>query len=85
MDTKLYSTKEVAKLLGVGLSCLSRAVYEDRIDPPQKGPGGAFLWGVRDIERASWALRRKSVDDIFSEASSEQGGQKREGSNTKCI
>ena len=62
---ELRSTRDVARLLGIGVSRLARAVWEGRIDPPAKGPGGAYLWTRRDIERASWALRHRSADDVL--------------------
>ncbi len=61
------STKEVARLLGVSISRLSRAVWEGRIDPPQKAPGGAYLWTRRDVEHASWVLRHRSAGDVLPE------------------
>jgi hypothetical protein len=61
----LRSTRDVARLLGVGVSRLARAVWEGRVDPPAKGPGGSYLWTRRDIERASWALRHRSADDVL--------------------
>jgi hypothetical protein len=61
----LRSTRDVARLLRIGVSRLARAVWEGRIDPPAKGPGGAYLWTRRDIERASWALRHRSADDVL--------------------
>lgn len=61
----LRSTRDVARLLGIGVSRLARAVWEGRIDPPAKGPGGAYLWTRRDIERASWALRHRNADDVL--------------------
>jgi hypothetical protein len=61
------STREVARLLGVSISRLSRAVWEQRVDPPEKAPGGAYLWTHRDIEKASWALRHRSASDVLGE------------------
>ncbi len=43
-------------MLGVSFSRLARAVWSEKIAPPEKGPGGAFLWTPSDIRRASWAL-----------------------------
>jgi len=60
-----HSTRDVARLLGVGISRLARAVWEGRVEAPLKGPGGAYLWGRRDIERASWVLRHRSADDVL--------------------
>jgi len=61
------STKEVARLLGVSISRLSRATWEGRVDPPEKAPGGAYLWTPRDVEHASWALRHRSASDVLGE------------------
>jgi len=62
---ELRSTRDVARLLGVGVSRLARAVWEGRIEAPLKGPGGAYLWNRRDVERASWALRHRNADDVL--------------------
>jgi hypothetical protein len=61
----LRSTRDVARLLGIGVSRLARAVWEGRVAAPLKGPGGAYLWTRRDIERASWVLRHRSADDVL--------------------
>jgi len=50
------STKEVALLLGIGVSRLSQAVWTGRVAEPQKGPGNSFCWTNEDINRASKAL-----------------------------
>lgn len=56
-----YSTRQVAQnVLGVKPSCLSRAVWDGSIPAPQKCPAGNFMWTVRDIEAAAWALKRQS-------------------------
>lgn len=54
------NTLKAASAIGVSHSRLSRAVWEGRIKPPQKGPGGNYLWAEKDLERASWALRHRS-------------------------
>ena len=56
-----YSTKEVARILGINTSRLARAAWDERFLPPQKGPSGNFLWTDADIERASWALRKRGI------------------------
>ena len=61
----LRSTRDVARLLGISVSRLARAVWEGRVNAPMKGPGGAYLWTRPDIERASWALRHRSADDVL--------------------
>jgi len=62
---ELRSTRDVARLLGISVSRLARAVWEGRVNAPMKGPGGAYLWNRQDIERASWVLRRRSADDVL--------------------
>ncbi len=58
------STRDVAKLLGVNPSRLAKAIWDNRLDPPEKAPGGAFLWTPTDIERASWLLRGRGAEDV---------------------
>lgn len=67
------STKEVAMVLGVSPSKLSRAVWEGRLDPPERGPSGAFLWEYSDIERASWALLGMDLDRVLSKRGGDRG------------
>jgi hypothetical protein len=54
-----WSTREVAKLLGVSVALLTKAAWSGRVDPPQKSPSGSFLWTEADIERASCILLRR--------------------------
>ncbi len=60
-------TRQVARMLDVGLSRLARAVWDGRLDAPAKAPDGAFLWTTADIERASWLLRGRDAGDVLSE------------------
>jgi hypothetical protein len=53
-----YSTRQVAKLLGISPACLTKALWDGRVDSPQKSPSGNFLWTIPDIEAASWRLGR---------------------------
>ncbi len=57
------STRQVAKLLGISVSLLTKAVWCGRVDPPQKSPSGNFLWTLTDIERASWVLHHRAFDN----------------------
>lgn len=59
-----HSTKEVAERLGVRVARLSRAIYEDRVDAPARGPGGRFLWTEADVERASWQLLGRAPEAV---------------------
>jgi len=60
------STREVARMLGVNPSRLARALWDGRLVPPTKAPGGAFLWTDEDIERASWLLRGRDASNILA-------------------
>jgi hypothetical protein len=57
-----YSTRQVARLLGLKPDILQKAVWLGRIDPPAKSPSGHFLWTELDIERASWVLLHKAYE-----------------------
>ena len=70
-----YSTKKVAKLLGINTSRLARAVWDERFTPPQKGPGGNFLWTNADIERASWSLRKQGIDDVLGRIKKQESSE----------
>ena len=59
------STRNVAGLLGVMPGRISRAIWEGRLSPPEKAPGGSFLWIQQDIERASWLFRNRDAGDIL--------------------
>ncbi len=56
------STRQVARLLGVSVSLLTKAVWDGRITPPQKSPSGNFLWTRADIERANWVLHHRPFE-----------------------
>jgi predicted DNA-binding transcriptional regulator AlpA len=58
----VLGTREVAKILGVSHSRLIRAVWDGRVSPPSKMPGGAFGWTDEDINRASWVLLHKAYE-----------------------
>ena len=62
--SEFKNTRNVAELLGVNPSRLMRAIWERRMDPPAKGPGGAFFWTQADIRRACWCLLRRDLDDV---------------------
>ena len=58
-------TKDVAAILGIRPGRISRAIWEGRLDPPQRGPSGGFLWTDHDIRRASWVLLHRDVEDVL--------------------
>ena len=59
------STRQVEALLGV--NNLAVRIAQGRYDPPDKSPQGQYLWTSADIDRISWAVRRKSADDVLPE------------------
>ena len=67
LEVGYRSTREVARLLGISVSRLSRAVWVGRIAPPARSPSGNFLWHHDDIERASWVLLRRALGDDLGE------------------
>ena len=73
--TTYRSTREVARLLRLNPSRLARAVWDGRLHPPEKAPGGAFLWTPEDIERASWLLRRRDAKALWALVSKERKQQ----------
>jgi hypothetical protein len=60
----VFSTRQEARYLGVKPNYLQRAILDGRIAALPKGPGGAYQWGPKELERASWVLRRRGIDDI---------------------
>ena len=69
MAHRFFSTREVAlSILRLKPDSLLRAIWQNRIDPPEKGPGGNYLWTVEDAERISWALHcRRAFEDWMKE------------------
>lgn len=62
--TDYRSTPQAARLLGMSPSRLAKAVWDGRVAPPQKSPSGNFLWTRADIERASWVLLHKPLEEV---------------------
>ncbi len=56
------STRQVARLLSVTVSLLTKAVWDGRVHPPEKSPSGNFLWTRADAERASWVLLHRPLE-----------------------
>jgi len=54
------STRDVARILGLSTSLLTKAVWDGRVEPPEKSPSGGFLWTQQDIDRASRVLLHRS-------------------------
>jgi len=61
------NTREVARILGINSSRLARAIWDQRIDPPAKGPGGAYIWERKDIIRAGWFFLGRDVSGELAE------------------
>ena len=60
----MIGTKQAAAMLGVRPGTLTRAVWDERMPQPAKGPGGAFLWSEDDVRRASWVLLGRDLKDV---------------------
>jgi len=56
------NTRQAADQFGIKPTRLAKAVWDGRVDPPAKSPSGTYLWTLRDIERASWALLRRAYE-----------------------
>lgn len=72
---QFYSTRQVARLLGLAPDSLTRAVWNSRVLPPPKGPSGNYLWTIDDIERAAWALHRHDAFEQWRQRITEGGGR----------
>jgi len=59
---RMYSTRDVAKLLQIRPDALSRALWCGRLDPPQKNSSGDYVWTLHDVQRASWALFHRAYE-----------------------
>jgi DNA-binding transcriptional MerR regulator len=60
--TELLNTRQAADALGVTPSRLQRALWDGRVDEPQRGPGNTRLWTPQDLDRASWQLLGKPLE-----------------------
>jgi len=58
------STRDVAKLIQVTPSALSRAAWERRFTPPAKSPSGGFLWTLEDAQNACLVMRHRTIKDL---------------------
>ncbi len=68
---QVFSTKEVAMILGVRVDAISRQIWLGKIDPPAKNAGN-YLWQIKDIESAAWALGRFAEFKVWQ---SREGGE----------
>ena len=68
MQTAL-STPEAAKLLGVTATRLRKAIFTGKVDAPARRIGLNYLWSHRDLDKAAWALLRRSVDSLLQKES----------------
>ncbi len=59
---KYYSTRQVSQFLGVRPDMLQKAIWQGRLDAPEKSPSGNYLWTIEDINRASWQLLHKAYE-----------------------
>ena len=59
---QFYSTRQVAGLLNIKPDTLQKAIWQGRINPPEKGPSGQYLWTLQDIQHVCWVLLHKSYE-----------------------
>lgn len=59
---RYFTTLEAARRLGISISKLQRAIWLGKIDKPERGPGGAYLWDEAALDRASWQLLGRSYE-----------------------
>jgi len=72
-ERMMIGTKEAARILGLKPGTLARAIWDERFQPPAKGPGGAFVWTEADLRRAAWTLLKRDLGERV--AIQEAGGQ----------
>jgi len=71
-----YSTRDVAKFLKIKPDRLQKAIWLVMIDCPQRSPSGTFLWTLKDIEKAAWALHLTHVlNQELTKADSPSSGE----------
>ena len=63
---QFLSTMQVSRILKVTPSRLSRAVWDGRIEAPEKTPSGDFMWTPEDIDRASRALLHRAFRGLVA-------------------
>jgi len=59
----MVSTKQMAKLFNLHYSRIVAAIFEGRIMPPAK-LGSSYMWDRLAVEKASWVLRHRGIDDL---------------------
>ena len=66
------NTRVAAELLGVRPPALQRAVWDGRIETPEKF-GRSYIWRTQQLEQAAWALHRKPLDELLSREKNTRG------------
>ena len=66
------NTKGAAELLGVRPPALQRAVWDGRIEAPEKF-GRSYIWRRQQLEQAAWALHRKPLDELLARVENTRG------------
>jgi hypothetical protein len=60
------NTRVAAELLGIRAPALQRAVWDGRLDAPQRF-GRSFIWTARELEQAAWVFWRKPLDQLLAD------------------
>jgi hypothetical protein len=68
----LLSTTRVARLLGIRPGRLTKAIWDGRLAPPERGPGNGFVWSEADINRATKLLLGRPASDFLT---AKEGGK----------
>ncbi len=54
-----FGTKEVGlDILKIRPGSINKAIFDGIVKPPPKDPSGKYLWEIRHIESAAWAMKR---------------------------
>ena len=56
-----YATKQVAEILDVAYTTVTQALFDGKITNPKNKVGRSWVWSAEEVERASWALNRRSA------------------------
>jgi hypothetical protein len=57
------STRQVSRLLGMTPGAFSKSIWAGKVTPPNTRLGGSYVWGLKEIEVASWAIRHRAISE----------------------
>lgn len=59
----MIGTRQAAAIIGVRPSTLAKAIWDNRLAPPSRGPGGAYIWTEADLRRAARVMLGRDMDE----------------------